>query len=54
MYDWKLFKFKSNSNPYIAKTEKEYKAIMKKYKGKITKYNGNIYIVDDREAKTYR
>lgn len=48
--DWTVFEFTSGSNPYIAKTEKEVKRLLRKYKGKVDwdEYNGN-YIVDDKE-----
>ena len=48
---WKLFKFKSGSNPYIATNEKEVARLLKKYNGKIKKYNNDIYIVDDLGGK---
>jgi len=46
-----IFNFKSGSNPYIAKTEKEKERILKKYKNyKISKTKGlfaYIYTIDD-------
>lgn len=48
--DWTVFEFTSGSNPYIAKTDKEVKRLLRKYKGRVEwdEYNGN-YIVDDKE-----
>lgn len=48
--DWTVFEFTSGSNPYIAKTDKEVKRLLRKYKGRVEwdTYNGN-YIVDDKE-----
>lgn len=47
---WTVFEFTSGSNPYIAKTDKEVKRLLKKYKGRVDwdEYNGK-YIVDDKE-----
>lgn len=46
-----IFNFKSGSNPYIAKTEKEKERILKKYKNyEITKVKGlfaYIYTIND-------
>lgn len=46
-----IFNFKSGSNPYIAKDEKEKERILKKYKNyDITKTKGlfmDIYTIDD-------
>lgn len=46
-----IFNFKSGSNPYIAKTEKEKERILKKYKNyEISKIKGlfaYIYTIDD-------
>lgn len=46
-----IFNFKSGSNPYIAKTEKEKERILKKYKNhEISKTKGlfaYIYTIDD-------
>lgn len=47
-----VFKYKSGTNPYIAKTEKETERLLKKYKGRITKQITrftDIYIIDDRK-----
>lgn len=44
---WCEFLYKSGTNPYITKTEKETKRILKKYKGKIEQIKTNIYLIDD-------
>lgn len=47
-----IFNFKSGANPYIAKTEKEKKRILKKYNNcEITKRRGlfmDIYTINDK------
>lgn len=35
MFNWIIIKYKSGANPYIVKTEKEFKRIMRKYKDNI-------------------
>ena len=42
---WNLFRFENGSNPYITKTEKEFKRIMKKYKNKIIKTGDATYLI---------
>ena len=49
--EWTTFKFKSGANPYIAKTEKEVKKLLKKYEGRVEKINSKLYIVDDRDPQ---
>ena len=46
---WFTFKFKSGSNPYIAKTEEERDRIVKKYKGKVKEIKDGFYEVEDKE-----
>lgn len=45
--DWAHFSFKSGSNPYIAKTEKEKEKILKKYKNKVKELKPNFYEIND-------
>lgn len=47
--DWTVFEFTSGSNPYIAKTDKEVKRLLRKYKGKVRKINDTHYEVDDKK-----
>jgi hypothetical protein len=44
---WVLFRFKSGSNPYIAKNRKETERILKKYGDKAEKISDRKYIIDD-------
>lgn len=46
--DWTIFEFTSGSNPYIAKTDKEVKRLLRKYKNKVKKINDTHYEIDDR------
>jgi hypothetical protein len=48
--DWAHFEFKSGSNPYIAKDEKEKNRILKKYGNKAKEIKPNYYMVDDSEG----
>ena len=48
---WTHFSFESGANPYIAKTDKEAKRIIKKYGDKVKKINDNEYVIDDKEEK---
>lgn len=47
MFKWIIIKYKSGANPYIVKTEKEFKRIIKKYKDNIKQVNENFYVVND-------
>lgn len=52
--NWILFKFADGSNPYVAKTEKEAKKIIKKYKNRIKKLDDNFYwIKEERKPLTF-
>lgn len=48
--DWTHFEFKSGSNPYIAKDEKEKSRILKKYGNKAKEIKPNYYMIDDSEG----
>ena len=48
--DWTHFEFKSGSNPYIAKDEKEKSRMLKKYGDKAKEIKPNYYMVDDSEG----
>jgi hypothetical protein len=48
--DWTHFEFKSGSNPYIAKDEREKNRILKKYGNKAKEIKPNYYMVDDSEG----
>lgn len=50
---WTHFSFESGANPYIAKTDKEAKRIIKKYGDKVKKVNDNKYIIDDKEEDLF-
>lgn len=47
MFKWIIIKYKSGANPYIVKTEKEFKRIMRKYKDNIKQASENFYVVND-------
>ena len=44
---WLVFIYKSGGNPYIAKTEKEQKRILKKYKDNFIKLDTRTYLIQD-------
>ena len=48
--DWTHFEFKSGSNPYIAKDEREKSIMLKKYGDKAKEIKPNYYMVDDSEG----
>jgi hypothetical protein len=50
--DWTHFEFKSGSNPYIAKDEKEKNRILKKYGDKAKEVKPGFYEVDDTSDST--
>lgn len=47
MFNWIIIKYKSGANPYIVKTEKEFKRIMRKYKNNIQHEHDEFYVVND-------
>lgn len=49
--EWVLFKYENGGNPYIAKTEKEMKRILKKYQGRIEKKEGYYFIKEEQKDK---
>lgn len=52
---WTLFVYENGANPYITKTEKETKRILKKYNGRIQKIKNNYYYIKEetKQNKIY-
>lgn len=45
-FDWIIIKFKNGSNPYICKTEREFKRMSKKYS--LILINEDLYLAEDK------